>query len=96
MAFGITLFIISILIAGIWIFIELQRFRHKIFAIFLIGLILFTYVSFILTIKGSDLDLGTVPGLVQAGKLYFVWLGSVFDNMKTVTAQVIGMNWGAN
>ena len=92
---GITFFIISVLIAGIWVFIELQRFKHKLFAIFLIGLILFTYVSFILTIKGNDINLGSVPGLIQAGKLYAVWLGGVFDNMKTVTAQAINMNWGA-
>jgi len=94
MALGITFFIVAILIAGIWIFIELQRFKHKIFAIFLIALILFTYLSFILTIKGNEIDFGTVPGLIKAGKLYVVWLGSIFDNVKTVTAQVIGMNWG--
>ena len=88
-----TLFIVSILIAGIWILVELKRLKHKIFAIFLIALILFTYVSFMVTIKGQDIDLTTIPGLATAGKLYFVWVVNIFDNVKTVTAQVINMDW---
>ncbi len=93
MEFGIALFIVAVLIAGIWIFIEFKRLRHKIFAIFLIALILFTYISFMVTIQGKNLDLTTAPGLIQAGKLYFLWLGNIFENVKTVTAQVIKMDW---
>lgn len=28
--------------------------------------------------------------------VYFSWLGSVFDNFRTLTANVINLNWGAN
>jgi len=97
MEFGITFFIISVLIIAIWIFIEVKRLRHKIFAIFLIVLILFSYVSFLAVLKGhSEIDLKTAPGLVEAGKVYLAWMGNIFENVKTVTAQVIKMDWSAN
>lgn len=97
MEFGITFLVVVVLIAGIWIFIELKRMRHKIFAIFLIGLILFSYISFLTVVKNNpNLDLGTAAGMFAAGKAYLSWLGSVFDNIKTVTAQVIGLDWSAD
>jgi len=93
MAVGIALFVVSILIIAIWIIIEVKRLKHKIFAIFLIALILFTYVSFAITLKGKDIDFKTVPGMVLAGKLYFSWLVSVFGNMKSITVNAIQMDW---
>ena len=96
MVIGITLFIISILIIAIWVIIEIKRLRHKLFAIFLIALILFTYISFSLTLKGQDIDFKTVPGLMKATKLYFSWLGSVFGNLKTITTHAVRMDWGTN
>jgi len=96
MAIGITFFIVAALIIAIWLLIEVKRFKHKIFAIFLICLILFTYLSFSYTLSGQDINLKTIPGLTEAGKLYFVWLGSMFNNLKVVTANVIDMNWKGN
>jgi len=96
MVIGMTLFVISILIIAIWVIIEIKRFKHKIFAIFLIGLILFAYLSFAFVIKGQDIDFKTVPGVVKATKLYFSWLGYAFVNLKTITTNAIGMDWGVN
>ena len=47
MAVGITLFIVAVLVIGIYLLVEVKRLRHKMFAIFLIVLILFTYISFV-------------------------------------------------
>lgn len=96
MAIGGTLLIVLILIIAIWIFVEVKRFRHKAFAIFLIILILFTYISFVAVIKGKDLNLSTTEGLKEAGQLYVTWLGSVFKNLKSLTANAINMNWKVN
>lgn len=65
-------------------------------AVFLIVLILFTYVSFSAVIKGKNLDLKTFDGIKQAGKLYVLWLGNAFNNVKVVTSNVIHMNWKAD
>ena len=96
MVIGITFFIVAALIIAVWVLIEVKRFKHKIFAIVLIVLILFTYLSFSYTLSGQDIDLKTVSGLTEAGKLYIVWLGSMFNNVKSLTANAIHMDWKGN
>ena len=96
MAIGTTLLIVLVLVAAIWILVEFKRFKHKMFAVLLIVLILFTYVSFVATIKGKNLDFTTTDGLKKAGQLYFSWLGSVFKNMKTLTTNAINLDWKVN
>jgi len=85
--------LVLVLVLGIWLVIEFRRFKHKIFAILLIVVILFTYFSFFLAIKGQGLDLKTFDGVRDAGKMYFLWIGNAFDNVKIVTSNVISMNW---
>ncbi len=93
MVIGTTLIIVGILVVAIWLFIEFKRFKHKMLAIFLILLIIFTYVSFMVTLKGKGIDFKTVPGLKKAGQLYFSWLGSIFKNLKSITGHIIRMDW---
>lgn len=93
---GITLFIVAVLIIAIWVIIEIKRLRHKVFAIFLIALILFTYISFSVTLKGQDIDFRSASGLLSATKLYFSWLVSIFTNLKSITTQAIHMDWISN
>ncbi len=95
MAIGITILVIAILIAIIWIYVELKRARHKIFAILLIFLILFSYLGFMASIKGKDIDFKSADGLKTAGKFYLSWLGNVFGNLKTITTNAIRMDWKA-
>jgi hypothetical protein len=93
---SIAIILVAVLIAAIWLFIEFKRFRHKMVAVFLILLILFTYISFSSVIKGKNLDLKTFNGVKEAGKLYFLWLGNIFNNMKVVTSNAINMSWSVN
>ena len=96
MEFGIALFVISILVIAIYVLIELKRLRHKMFAIFLIVLILFTYISFSVVLRGQDVDYKTIPGIISASKLYFSWLGSLFGNFRSMTTHAIKMDWTGN
>ena len=93
MAIGVTFIIIAVIIVVIWILIEAKRMKHKIFAIFLILLILFAYISFAAVIKNNDVDLKSNSGLASAGKLYYSWLGGVFHNMKSITAYAFKQDW---
>lgn len=90
---GVTFFIVAIVVVAIWLVIEMKRLKHKVFAIFLIGLIIFTYVSFTVSLKNHDVDLKSVNGVIGAGKLYFSWLGGVFGNLKSVTAYAFKQDW---
>ena len=96
MAVGATIFIIVILIIAVWLIFEAKRARHKIFAIFLIALIIFTYFSFTLAIKGKNIDFGSASGWIEAGGLYLNWIGHIFGNVKSITANAVRMNWKAN
>ena len=93
---GTAFFVIVLLIISIWIIIELRRFRHKIFAIFLIMSILFLYISFIVVFNGQEIDLTSISGIGDATKLYFSWLGSLGGNVKTIAANVIHLDWSYN
>jgi hypothetical protein len=91
-----TLVLMVVLVVAIWLIIEFKRFRHKILAVFLIVLVLFTYFSFASVIKGKEIDLKTFDGMKEAGQLYVLWMGNAFKNIKVVTANAINMNWKVN
>ena len=93
MVIGVTLFIIAVLIAAIWIIIEVKRLKHKLFAILLIGLILFSYISFSVVLKGEDIDFKSISGLTDASKIYLSWLGSMFGNFKSITSYAVKQDW---
>jgi MFS superfamily sulfate permease-like transporter len=93
MALGASVFILAILVISIWLIIEFKRMKHKIFAILLIGLIILTYVSFAIGLKDHKIDLTSVSGVMEAGKLYFAWLSGVFTNLKSITAYAFKQNW---
>jgi uncharacterized membrane protein len=90
---NVTLILVLVLIAAIWLIIEFKRFRHKILAVFLVMLILFTYFSFSSVIKKEGIDLKTPSGLKEAGKIYILWLGNAFNNVKVITANAINLSW---
>jgi len=93
---GGTLFTILIIIIAVWLVIEVVKMRHKVIAVLLIGLVLFTYFSFTGVIDNNDIELDSISDFIKAGKLYFNWLGTIFHNVKTVTSYAIGLDWLGN
>ena len=91
---AIVLIVVSILILGIWMMVELRKFKHQIWACVLIALILFAYLSFTLTTRNHDIDYTSFSGIMRAIKIYFSWLGSVFVNFKSIVGHAIGLDWG--
>lgn len=93
---NITFIVVLVLIAAVWLIIEFKRFRHKILAVFLVLLILFTYFSFSSIVKRDGLDLKSPDGLKEAGKVYVLWLGNAFKNVKVITANAVNLSWIPN
>lgn len=93
MGIAVTIIIIALVIALIWILVELRRFKHKFFAILLIAMILASYFGFVVTLKGKDINYKSIDGLQTVVKLYFIWIGSIFKNFKTITANAIKLDW---
>ena len=96
MVVGVTLFITAVLIIAIWVVIEVKRLKHKLFAVVLIGLILFSYFSVSLIFRGTDVDLKTPSGLFNATKVYFSWLFSISGNFVKITTNAMKMDWGTS
>jgi len=96
MEIGGTMFILATVIISIWVLIEVKRMRHKIFALFLIGMIIFAYVSMVFVFKDNPADIKTASGVIDAGKVYFAWAFSIFGNFKSLTAHTINLDWEGN
>lgn len=93
MGITVVIIVIALVIALIWIVVEMRRFNHKFLAILLIILILASYFGFVVTLKGKDIDYKSVNGLQTVAKLYFIWIGQIFKNFKTITANAIKLDW---
>jgi len=91
---GTAFLITAVAVIAIWILIEIKRLKHKIFAVFLVILILSLYVTANHSLKGQDIDFKTIPGIIKAGKIYFALIVSIYNNLKTITTNAIKMNWG--
>jgi len=87
---------VIVLIIAVYLIFELKRMKHKLLALFLIGLILFSFFSFNAVFKGREIKIESITDLENAAKLYFNWLGYIFNNVKVITANVIQMNWKGN
>ncbi len=74
-------------------FLKMNHLRHKSFLITLIIMALFIYVTFSNVVKDNDIDIKSLSGVDKASRLYFVWLGGFFDNLKVITSNVVKMDW---
>ena len=88
--------VITAIIVAIWIIIEVKRFKHKIFAIFLMILIVFLYFGAFAVFQDREVDFTSISGITEATKLYMSWLGTIFGNFKSITGNVIQLDWIGN
>ena len=91
----LTLILTGVIVSAIaiWIFMELRRFKHRIFAVFIVLLFLVIYFSFAFVSLSKSVNLSGFNGIKEAGGFYFSWLGSVFSNVRTLAGNAVKMNW---
>ncbi len=85
--------LIIIIVLALFALLKMSHFRHRLTTIVIVCLFLFIYVSFSVVANNNSVDLSTASGLFQASKIYFSWFGQAFGNMKSITGNVIGMDW---
>jgi hypothetical protein len=93
---GISWIILIVAVLAIFIvskFIHFRHIKHRITAIIIILLALFLYTSIAGVVNSHNIDLKTPSGVISAGRVYFLWLGQAFVNIKTITGDAIKMNW---
>jgi len=93
---GTTLIIIALVFIVVWVLLEIKRFKHKIFLISFVVLIVFLYIGVIVVLQDKQVDLKSISGIMGFTKIYFSWLGSILGNLKLITSNVVQMNWFQN
>ncbi len=87
--------IAAIVLVVFYLLIELKRMKHKFFAIFVILIMILFIGTAYFVFKDRNLDLNSFDGWSDATKVYMSFLGSVFENTKTITTNAIRMDWSA-
>ncbi len=95
MTLGVTFLLVSLIAIFIWVSVEVKRMRHKIFAIFLILLLLFGYFSVMVAFKGKEIEIKTLDGFRSAMSIYFSFLSNIGGNLAVLTSNAIKMDWTA-
>jgi len=75
--------------------IKMSHLRHRVFIISLVLLALFLYASIFFISSKNDLDLDSTEGVTDALKVYVGWLANGFQNFKTITGNMIKMDWSS-
>lgn len=70
--------------------------KRNIFVFIAIALILFVSFSLYKVSINHDVSFKSFDGIVNAGKVYLVWLKSVFTNFGKVTGYVVQQDWMLN
>ncbi len=70
--------------------------RKNLFPFFVIVILLFISFSFYRIYVNYDLNLKSFEGITMAGKLYFRWFLSIFDNFGKITGYAVNQDWVLN
>ena len=88
--------IISIVaFVGIVLF-KAKEIKHRIGLLVIAFFVIFLLLSIYQVYSTNSLDLTSFDGIVRAGQVYFVWLGTIFHNIGSVSTYVIQQDWSVN
>ena len=80
-------------IAAIVFLAQLSHFRHRFRIMALVIVLLLLSLTFIKVASINSVELGSASGVFSAVKVYFLWLGHIFDNLRTITGNIVRMDW---
>ena len=96
MVFGLPVSIIVIAAIAIFLLFGFKKMRHKFLALFLIALVLFSFFTFNAAFSDKKISINSLSDLGKTFKVYFSWLGNVFVNIQSITANAVKMDWRGN
>ncbi len=91
----ISWIVITILVVVGIFAIKMNHLKHRVFIIMLIMLALFLYSSMALVTTKNELSFDNSEGIFNAVKIYNGWLANGFRNFKSITGNVVGMDWSS-
>lgn len=87
--------IIVVLIVLAFLILRIKHLKHKVFLVIIIMILLFFYTTGSRILAEQNVNWKSLSGLEKGVKVYFSWLGGIFSNLKTMTANAIKMDWTA-
>jgi hypothetical protein len=78
------------------IIVQFSHLRHRFKLASLVLFLLFLYISFIKVNPGGFSNINSLSEFYMALKNYVYWITHVFINLKTITGNVVRMEWGGN
>jgi uncharacterized membrane protein len=89
----ISWIIIGILVLVAFVLLKTNHFRHRMWIFLFVILALFLYLSITFINAKHDLDINSTEGVFKSIKIYLGWLANSFQNLKSITGNVIKMDW---
>ena len=88
--------IVIVIIFVIFILVKMRYVKHKLGWLIMLGIILVLYIGFLASTGGKDINYNSWDGTQTAIKLYLSWMSHNIDNLKTITANTIKLDWNPN
>jgi hypothetical protein len=76
------------------LFLKVKHTKHKASTMLFWVVLFFFIATFMMSIAGKGYDLSTFEGLKGASSNYWKWMLNSVDNMKSITANAVKMDWG--
>lgn len=86
----VILLVVLLVVFGIF---QLRHMQHRFFLFLLFIIILLFFFTFTGVVSKSNIDLKSPAGTLQAIKVYGIWLGQAFSNVRTIVGNAVKMDW---
>jgi hypothetical protein len=87
--------LLLLLVVAVYVFVKATNKGQNVWSYFLVIAAIFLLISVVYVSTSSDVELGSLDGVIGFSKLYFSWLGGVFSNFASITGNVVNLNWRA-
>jgi ABC-type polysaccharide/polyol phosphate export permease len=88
--------LIGAVLVLLFVIFKSKEIRHKFSSIFIIVIVLFLIFSFSQVVSKPGVNFSSVAGMLNACKIYFLWLKTVVGNLGQITGNAVKLDWSAN
>jgi hypothetical protein len=88
-----NILLIAIIMIALIALIKIAHLKHKLILIALLFFFLFFYLTFTFVMQNNSINVASSAGLYDGFKAYFSWASNSLTNLKSLTGNVIGMDW---
>ena len=88
--------IVLLLIAVVFLVVKVVNKKQALAVKATLALFLFVTLTVSYVLINEDVNLTSVDGVMQAVKVYFVWLSQLGNNAAEVTGYIVNQDWSLN